>query len=525
LLPYASFAKMLPMKKYKILLLLFFLSLTASGQYIYTYAGDGTSAYGGDGGAATAAQLYGPVGIGYDAAGNLYATEYYGHRIRKVSPAGIITSVAGNGTPGYSGDGGAATAAQLNSPMAAITDAVGNLYISDYVNCRIRKIDAAGIISTIAGNGTPGFSGDGAQATAAQLNNPRGIVFDRSGNIFIADFNNHRIRKISTSGVITTVAGTGTGGFTLDGVAATTAQLQYPTGVAIDTGGNLIIADYINNRIRKVDAAGIISTLAGTGSAAYSGDGGAAALAALHKPRTIAIDSSNNIYIADQDNHRIRKIDGTGNISTIAGTGTSGYGGEGVLATASQISYPSGLCLGVGGELYFTDGDRVRLLSCLRPVAGAITGMDSVCIGDSVLLTNAVSGGVWSATVGHLSVSAGGYVAGLTTGVDTVVYTITNTCASASVSKVVTVYDCTTGVADLMQLGSGVSLFPNPAKDNVFLRSTTQIGNVSIVDMPGREVYTGTFHSNEVTISLARFPSGIYFLKVDGGRAYKVLKE
>src|SRR6267143_711547 len=299
------------------------LALPALSQTINTVAGGGA----GDGGAATSASLNFPSGVALDASGNLYIADQYNHRIRKVAAAtGIITTVAGNGSPTFAGDGGAATSASLWSPTGVALDASGNLYIADYNNHRIRKVAAAtGIITTVAGNGGASFAGDGGAATSASLNYPFGVALDASGNLYIADQSNYRIREVAAAtGIITTEAGNGSPGFAGDGGAATSASLSFPRSVALDAGGNLYIADYFNQRIRKVDAAsGIITTVAGNGGiGAFAGDGGTATSASLNRPSGVALDASGNLSIADSFKQRIRKVDAaSGIITTVAGDG------------------------------------------------------------------------------------------------------------------------------------------------------------------------------------------------------------
>ena len=335
---------------------------------ISTVAGDGTSGYGGDGGAATAAQLNRPWGVALDGAGNLYIADRENHRIRKVDAGGVISTVAGDGTEDYGGDGGPAAAAQLNSPSGVAPDGAGNLYIADTGNDRIRKVDAAGVISTVAGDGTPGYGGDGDAATAAQLYFPSGVAVDGAGNLYIADSGNERIRKVDAAGAISTVAGGGPIG---DGGPATAAQLYSPRGVAADGAGNLYIADSFNNRIRKVDAAGVISTVAGDGTEGYGGDSGAAVAAQLRSPRGVAADGAGNLYIADYWNERIRKVDSAGVITTVAGDGTSGYSGDGGAAVAAQLTSPRGVAVDGAGNLYIADywSNRIRKVDS----AGVIT--------------------------------------------------------------------------------------------------------------------------------------------------------
>jgi len=224
----------------------------------------------------------------------------------------IITTIAGNGTQGYSGDEGQATAAELNNAIDIAFDSLGNMYVADPGNNRIRKINSLGIITTIAGTGVAGYSGDGGQATLAEFNNVEGIVCDKGGNLFISDGINYRIRKINTAGIITTIAGNGTGGYSGDNGQATAAELDSPGVIVFDAAGNLYFADEWNNVIRKIDTTGIINTVVGTGTAGYSGDGGVASVAELNVPFALAFDKHGNLYIGDDGNNRIRKVTNVG---------------------------------------------------------------------------------------------------------------------------------------------------------------------------------------------------------------------
>jgi sugar lactone lactonase YvrE len=303
-----------------------------------TVAGNGTPncpsniCFSGDGGLAAAAQLHNPTGVAVDASGNLFIVDDFNSRIRKVSVGGVITTVAGNGNIGFSGDGGPATTAALNNPAAVAVDASGNLFIADSGNNRIRKVSASGVITTFAGNGVvkynqyespiPVFSGDGGPATSASLTDPSGIAVDASGNLFIADAGNQRIRKVSTTGIIMTVAGNPANGagdsYSGDGGLATAAYFASPTHVAVDALGNLFISDSDvigSNRVLFVSASsGIITTVAGNGTGlcgsnnCFSGDGGPATSATLDSPEGIALDASGNLFIADSGNNRIRKV-------------------------------------------------------------------------------------------------------------------------------------------------------------------------------------------------------------------------
>ena len=333
---------------------------------ITTVAGNGTSGFAGDGGLATSAEINGASRQAFDSAGNMYIPDLNNNRIRKVAAGtGIITTVAGTGTAGNLGDGGLATSAQLWMPGGVAVDSAGNLYIADSSNARVRKVNVAtGVITTFAGNGTQGFSGDGGQATSAELTAPADVTFDSVGNLYITDYTGCRIRKVAAgTGIITTVAGNGTCAYAGDGGAATSAELKFPDGVVIDSVGNLYITDQQNNRVRKVDATtGIITTVAGNGTQGFAGDGGPATSAKFFFPGGIAIDSANNLYIGDQGNNRIRKVDaGTGVITTVAGTGTGGFAGDGGAATRAQINSIVGTALDSAGNLYISDFGNSRI--------------------------------------------------------------------------------------------------------------------------------------------------------------------
>jgi uncharacterized protein (TIGR03437 family) len=324
-------------------------------------AGNGLEGFTGDGGPATGASLFVPFGLAVDANGNIYISDFGNSRIRKVSAGGVISTVVGNGLFGYSGDGGPAAGALLNAPEGLAVDTAGNLYIADSGNQRIRKISPAGIISTVAGNGVAEFSGDGGQATAAGLYSPQGVAVDATGNLYIADQNNNRIRKVTPGGVITTVAGSGTRGFGGDGGPATSALLYWPAAVAVDLAGNLYIADWGNKRIRKVGPDGTITTVAGNGTAGFSGDGGPATNAALSGVQRIAVDTAGNLYLGDAGNGRIRKVSPNGIISTVAGNGGFRFSGDGGPAAGASLQSPQNLALDVAGSLFIADTDNHRI--------------------------------------------------------------------------------------------------------------------------------------------------------------------
>ena len=289
---------------------------------------------------AVSANIDNPVGVAFEAAGNLFISVLGNNRIFKVDTSGQLTVVAGIGISGFSGDGGPATSARLSSPYGVAVDGAGNLFIADRFNNRIRKVDTSGIITTVAGNGTFGFSGDGGPATSASLRNPQRVVLDSAGNLFIVDLSNNRIRKVDTSGIITTVAGDGIFGFSGDGGPATSASLRNPTGVALDSAGNLFIADLSNFRIRKVDTSGIITTVAGDGSSGFSGDGGPATSASLRNPFGVAPDGSGNLFISDLSNNRIRKVSfpNPPAVSLSIADLTFGNQGVGTISTAPIVT-------------------------------------------------------------------------------------------------------------------------------------------------------------------------------------------
>jgi uncharacterized protein (TIGR03437 family) len=341
------------------------------GGIITTVAGTGSSGFSGDGGPATGARLASPDGISVDAGGNLYIAEENNYRVRKVSANGIITTIAGNGVLGFSGDGGPATAAALGKLFGVAVDAAGNVYIADSANGRVRKVSANGTISTLAGNGLFKFSGDGGPGSQAHLNEPNGVAVDGAGNVYIADTLNNRIRRVGPGGAISTVAGSGVLGFSGDGGPATAALLAWPEGpLALDAAGSLYFTDRGNHRVRRVSRDGTISTVAGSGSG-FSGDGGPAAAARLNWPLGVALDAGGNLYIADQNNYRIRRVDARGVITTVAGNGVAGFGGDGGPATAAALNYPNGISLDAAGNLYIadSDNDRVRKVDA----AGTIT--------------------------------------------------------------------------------------------------------------------------------------------------------
>jgi sugar lactone lactonase YvrE/DNA-binding CsgD family transcriptional regulator len=334
---------------------------------IVALAGTGTAGFSGDGGPAREAALREPNGIAVDAGGRVYVAT--GGRIRRIGRDGIISTVAGTSGFGSSEDGGAATLAQLDTGgkwgnTGLALDREGAVYVPDGYHQRVRKVTSDGIITTTAGTGTAGYSGDGGPARAAELNLPRGAAVDAQGNVFIAEAGGHRVRRVDAAGTISTYAGTGTPGSGGDGGPAAAAQLNGPEALALDAAGNLFIADTLNNRIRRVALDGTITTVAGTGTFGFGGDGGLATRAHLKLPRGLATDPRGLLYIADSDNNRIRRVDAAGIITSVAGTGKAGYSGDGESPLQAQLDEPDGVAVDSHGRVYIADSgnQRVRIL-------------------------------------------------------------------------------------------------------------------------------------------------------------------
>ena len=333
------------------------LSCAWGQQYVInTYAGNGSAGFSGDGGAPTSAQFSSPLGLTFDSTGNLYIVDSVNQRIRKIS-GGVISTVAGNGTGGYSGDGKAATSAELLNPSAVAVDSSGNLYIADTFNHVIREVTTNGNISTIAGDNTGGYAGDGGAATVAELEFPAGVAVDSSGNIYIADSGNNVIREISAGTINTIVGG-----------LATPVHLNDPESVLLDSSGNLYISDQSGFRILEFSG-GVVNIIAGNGNIGSSGDNGLAVNAALDEPSGIALDAQGYLYICDTDNSRIRKVSPSGIITTIAGLGTPGYYGDGGPASGSLLDFPRGIVVDKSGNVYISDtgNDILRELQPQTP--------------------------------------------------------------------------------------------------------------------------------------------------------------
>ncbi len=409
--------------------ILTFCSICSWAQYIATVAGNGIYGYSGDGGAATAAKINGPDGVAIDTIGNLYIADNSNNCIRKVNNLGIISTFAGTGVWGYSGDGGPATAATFTNIGGLAFDKAGNLFIADCVNSRIRKINAAGIINTIAGNGTGGYTGDGGPATDSEIA-ALDVAIDTNGNVYIQDGTNCVIRKINNAGIISTIAGTGIAGFGGDGGPATSALLNFPTGLATDKFGNIYIADQVNCRIRKIDNTGIITTYAGTGVAGYSGDGGPATVALIGTIYSVFADDAGNVFLPDRYyiSNCVRKINSSGIISTIAGNGVGSFSGDGGPATAAEIYAPDHVARYSNGNIYIADtrNNRIRMIITKPYFINGFLQHITFCHGtlnlDTLLAANDSNTGnteVWglvsgpahgTAVVGYTAVSTGSVI-------------------------------------------------------------------------------------------------------------------
>jgi len=350
-----------------VLATLLLISVNGRAQDISTVAGTGLYGFSGEGGPATAAAVDMMYALACDAQGNIYIADSWNNRVRKVTPSGAITTIAGTGESGSTGDGGPATSARLDCPRGIAVDTQGNIYISDSGNSRIRKIAVGGTITTIAGTDTPGFSGDGAAATGAQLSFPRGLAMDSESNLYVADSINYRIRKINPQGIISTVAGMGACGPWGDGGPAIEATIGLVQSLALDPNGNLYFTDACFNSVRKVSVSGTISTVASNACVGEICGNGGGIDARFLFPRGLAIDRQGTIFVADSGNHRVRMIAANGTISSLAGTGTAGFSGDGGPAAAAMLDYPYPLALDSSGNLLVGDAHNYRIRKVTAP--------------------------------------------------------------------------------------------------------------------------------------------------------------
>ena len=518
-------------------------NITGSAQKIRTIAGTGSIGYSGDGGQAVHAMVGGSWGIALDGNGDLFFADDDNNVIRKIAPSGVITTIAGTATPGYSGDGGPATAARLNYPSGIATDGHGNLYIADNGNYVIRKIDATGTITTVAGNGTWGYSGDGGPAVSARLNGCVAMAFDRAGNMYIAD-GNTRIRKVNTTGTISTVAGGSMWGYSGDGGAAVGAALAGPCGIAIDTLGNIYFSDQPNNVIRKVNTSGIISTIAGTNVGGFSGDFGAATDAKINTPAGVTIDNEGNVYFADQGNNRIRKINASGTISTIAGNGIYGYTGDDGFAANASMKAPSAVCMNSTGNMFITDRSNYAIREVINAATISIGAAPSNIITDGTTVTftapantqayglayqwqlNGVNVGTNSTTYTNNSLNSG----------DVVTCTMIDPAGGSSFltsNEIVMINNSYLSTPELVTNNSSIdiNLYPNPNNgtfqlSGTFTSNKTEYVNYSVFDMAGKVLYQNATAPNKgqiaETINLGRtLPTGQYILRASSENAQK----
>ena len=425
------------MKKLPYLFLFLLCCGACYGQIITTIAGCDDTALG-DGGPALNAYLEGPLAIAFDEAGNLYVTDGFHDRIRKINTAGIITTIAGTGTSGYNGDGIPAISAQVSRPTGIICDVKGNLYFCDNYNNRVRKIDTAGIITTIAGNGSIVYNGDNILADTAAVYSPHWVAKDAQGNLYVSEWGNHRVRKIDTSGIITTLAGTGISGYTGDGGPAANAMVNSPYGIAIDDTGNIYFADYQENVVRKIDTSGTITTFAGNSSVFTVGDNGPATSAGLNHPIGVMVDRADNVYITEGSHERIRKLK-AGIITTIAGNGMEGFSGDGGPATAAELNAPAGIAMDTSGVIFFTDfsNDRIRRLG-------------------------------WPATLDPLSVNT-----------------------------------------------DEINLYPNPVASTLHIRSSIPVYSVTILNLLGQTVWQSTSTTSLSSINVSHLQPGVYLVRIN----------
>jgi sugar lactone lactonase YvrE len=352
-------------------------SSSTEGAILVRVAGTGASGLASNDSPATQTNLFEPSAVAAGPEGSFFIANYATCQVLEVTNAGVLTVVVGNGTCGSAGFGGPGVDASISNPAGLAYDpTTRDLYIADTDACEVLVLSSSGILFVVAGNGTCGYSGDGGQATQAELDQPHGLAIGPSGSLYIADTDNCVIRKVDSSGVITTVAGNGTCGYSGDGGQATQAELDGPEAVAVSSEGNLYIADTSNCVIRKVDSSGVITTVAGNGTCGYSGDGGQATQAELSYPFGISIGPSGSLYIADTDNCVIRKVDSSGVITTVAGNGTCGYSGDGGQATQAELSYPEGVAnVSSGGVLIADTGNNVVQEFSSQPLAPVVSSV------------------------------------------------------------------------------------------------------------------------------------------------------
>ena len=491
---------------------------SAQAQTITTIAGIATPGYTGDGGPATAASFKKPIGgIAKDASGNLYVCDGQNYCVRKITSAGIISTLAGSPTASVVGDGGPATAALIPIPQAVAVDPSGNVYMTDLNNC-VRKVNVTtGIITNYAGTGGFTSGPDGGQATATPLNQPQALAFDAAGNLYISEYGAAKVRMVTPGGIISTFAGTGTGGYSGDGTPASTAKIKAIGGIAVDKNGNVFLADVSNSNIREViKATGNIITYAGAGPGT-GGDGGPATAAQFGQPTGIAFDTGGNLVIAELANHKIRMITtSTMLTSTIVGNGTNAFLGDGGPATAAELDQPVGVVYDANNNLYLTDGNNHRVRKVTPAATLAILGATTpVCTFKSATLSSATTGGTWSSDA--TTIATVGSSSGVVTGVAAGTATITYKTATVQGTRVVTVVFCKVGVNNVEDEAAGLKVYPNPnyGNFNILLSSTLEEDAVvTITNMMGVKVNEFKIKTNKPLDVQFNTPAGIYFLNV-----------
>lgn len=499
---------------------------------INTVAGDSVQGMFGDNGPAYLSVMYNPSDVTVDRINNVYISDMSNNHVRRIDAVtGLITTVAGVGagfgSGDFGGDNALAVNALLDQPEGIALDTSYNLYICDYNNARIRKVTyTTGIISTIAGTGSNVYNGDNIPALSAQIS-PKSLALDAAGNIYFCDYLSNRIRKITLStGLVTTIAGDGTYGFFGDNGPAISAQFRGPAGIAIDTSGNIFIADKLNNRIRKIDAiSGIITTIVGTATPGSTGDNGPASAAQLNQPVCVSIDAAGNLLIADKNNYKIRKVDAaTGIITTVAGNGTGGFSGDGGLATNAGIGPITGVTFDHSGNLFLADAvSRVRsVCNVVTPTASiSATPSGSITSGTSVTFTaTPVNAGVapifhWTKNGATVGTNSSTYIDNALQNNDTIkcyLYTY-NTCTGYDTIYTNTItMAVTTGISSIA--GSSLHVYPNPTNDVLHIDNIQAGAAYHIVNMIGATVQQGTLSTTNNTVSLQKQPAGIYILQL-----------
>ena len=444
--------------KWTALICCIFFPFICLSQILTTVAGSFSSGFSGDGGLATSAKLNDPLSVWVDTAGNLYITDYNNKRVRKVNPSGTISTIAGGGSS-YA-DSILATSAHLDLGTIT-TDLSGNLYLVD--GARIRRVDAVtGIITNVVGNGTAGFGGDGGQAFLAQINSPHGLCVDGCGNIYIGDYGNQRVRKVDAVGIISTYAGNGTTGYSGDSGLAINAQLNLPCGLIVDTIGNVYVPEEYNFRIRKIDTSGIITTYAGNGASGFSGDGGLAVNAQFNEPSYVCIDRYGNLYVADFHNSRIRKITASGYITTYAGGGSSSA--SGILATNASFNDVWGVYVDAYNNIYIPDRFNNRICKVSDTSTTAFKTLSNQCS----------PSGIWS----------------------------------------------------LQGLGKDmVNVYPNPANNFLTVSSIKPITDIVIANLLGQTVFSNFYNNRDVHLDVSYLAAGLYLIKINGGEIRRFVKQ